>query len=263
MKQPILSFIIPIYKIEDQYLIRCVLSLNTQTFKKDFECLFIIDEPNNLNYQKIIKKYLDPKISYKVIYNLTNIGLGPTRNVGIHKSYGQYVAFIDSDDYLRSNYVSEVISLLKNKKIDFLKINYTSSKIDSANNSKSQILYCTDFTQFKNQAWASWLFIINKKFLSDNKIAFLNKKCFAEDYYFFCIVISLFTKAIELDLKLYFYDTTRNNSIMNQLSSVAKIFKMVQICFLAMKQLHKRHKKYFKLFVYTWSYIFNKKRKKL
>ena len=92
------SVIVPVYNTE-KYLRRCLDSLVNQTLD-DIE-IIIIDDKSPDNSALIIdeyKKKYDNKI--KVIHNKINKGIGYNRNIGIKKSSGKYIMFIDSDDYL-------------------------------------------------------------------------------------------------------------------------------------------------------------------
>lgn len=93
------SIIVPVYNVE-QYLDRCLKSLVNQTMK-DIEILIINDGTLD-NSMDVCEKYakLDNRIK---IYNKENEGLGLTRNYGITRAIGEYVCFVDSDDYVDIN----------------------------------------------------------------------------------------------------------------------------------------------------------------
>jgi glycosyltransferase involved in cell wall biosynthesis len=95
------SVIIPIFNIDIIYLKQCLDSVYKQTYQ-DFECLLVNDCSTNLDtitfLQSVNKQY--PKLDIKLINNHVNLGLGPSRNVGINNTTGQFILFLDSDDYL-------------------------------------------------------------------------------------------------------------------------------------------------------------------
>ena len=91
-----ISIIVPVYNTE-QYLERCIKSLINQTLDA-IEIILVNDGSTDNSYQKCIElSKIDPRIR---VYNKKNEGLGYTRNYGISVSSGEYVAFIDSDDYV-------------------------------------------------------------------------------------------------------------------------------------------------------------------
>ena len=98
------SVIIPIYKAE-KYLVDCIQSVLRQSFK-DFELLLIIDGSPD-NSIGICNDYAsrDKRIS---VFDRENCGVALTRNFGIEQARGQYIAFLDADDYWHSDYLRTV-----------------------------------------------------------------------------------------------------------------------------------------------------------
>lgn len=117
----LVSIIIPFYK-KKKYFKRCINSVLNQSYKK-IEVIVIYDDEdkNDLKYIKtIIKK--EKRLSCFV--NKKNYGAGISRNVGIKKSRGKYLAFIDSDDYWKKNKIKFQLDFMKKKKLDFTHTNY-------------------------------------------------------------------------------------------------------------------------------------------
>lgn len=92
------SLIIPIYN-SSKYLKKCINSLVNQTLK-DIEIILINDGSKD-DSDKIIKEYKDKRIKY---IRKQNEGIGKTRNLGIKEAAGEYIAFVDSDDYLNEHF---------------------------------------------------------------------------------------------------------------------------------------------------------------
>lgn len=92
------SLIIPIYN-SSKYLKKCINSLVNQTLK-DIEIILINDGSEDES-DKIIKEYKDKRIKY---IRKQNEGIGKTRNRGIKEAVGEYIAFVDSDDYLNEHF---------------------------------------------------------------------------------------------------------------------------------------------------------------
>lgn len=93
---PVVSVIVPIYNVEE-YLERCVDSILNQTFT-DFE-LILVDDGSTDNSGQICDEYAESDERVKVIHK-ENGGLSDARNAGIDVSTGQYMMFVDSDDYI-------------------------------------------------------------------------------------------------------------------------------------------------------------------
>lgn len=92
-----ISIIVPVYNTE-KYLNKCIDSLINQTLK-DIE-MIIINDGTKDNSEEIIKEYKDKRIKY---YKNDNQGIGKTRNFGIKKAHGEFLMFIDSDDYIKED----------------------------------------------------------------------------------------------------------------------------------------------------------------
>ena len=99
------SVIVPVYNVE-KYLDKCLDSIVNQTFN-NYEIIIINDGAPD-NSEAIIKKYLKKypqKIKY---YKKENGGLSDARNMGILKSSGKYLMFVDSDDYIAEDMIEKL-----------------------------------------------------------------------------------------------------------------------------------------------------------
>ena len=98
---PQISVIVPVYKVE-QYLSACVDSILTQTFR-DFELILVDDgSPDNCGSMCDAYAAQDPRV--RVIHQ-QNGGLSAARNTGIELAKGDYIAYVDSDDYVSNRYL--------------------------------------------------------------------------------------------------------------------------------------------------------------
>ena len=123
----LVSIIIPYYK-KKLYIEEAVNSAINQTFK-DIEIIIVFDDPegNDLSYiQKISKK--DKRI--KLIINDKNLGAGNSRNIGILKSIGQYIAFLDSDDLWSRDKVETQLKFMRENNFSFSHTSYEILKKD-------------------------------------------------------------------------------------------------------------------------------------
>lgn len=105
-----ISIIIPIYNVAP-YIEKCLDSIRLQTYKKDIECL-LIDDCGTDNSVIICENYI---YKYKlsshihIIHHLVNRGAGAARNTGIKHATGDFITFVDGDDWLEPNYVEELV----------------------------------------------------------------------------------------------------------------------------------------------------------
>lgn len=109
MKNPLITIIIPIYKVE-QYLEKCVDSVINQDYP-DLE-IFLVDDGSPDRCGDICESYAKKDSRIKVIHK-KNGGLSDARNVAIDVALGEYITFVDSDDYVSDDYVSTLYGLIK------------------------------------------------------------------------------------------------------------------------------------------------------
>lgn len=109
-----ISVIVAVYNTE-KYLDRCIESLLNQTYK-NIE-LVIVEDCSTDSSRKLLKKYKENK-NIKVFYNRKNRGLSYSRNYGLKKSTGDFIGYIDSDDYVEPDYYEKLMSSIKDNKSD-------------------------------------------------------------------------------------------------------------------------------------------------
>ncbi|MCR5223874.1 MAG: glycosyltransferase [Bacilli bacterium] len=106
MSKPLISVIVPIYNVEE-YLNKCVDSIIGQTYK-NLE-IILVDDGSPDNCPELCDEYLKIDKRVKVIHK-KNGGLSDARNEGVRISTGEYISFIDSDDYVPNNFIEELFN---------------------------------------------------------------------------------------------------------------------------------------------------------
>lgn len=208
----LVSIIIPVYNSE-KYIERCLKSVISQTYK-NIE-IIIVDDGSTDNSFTEINKFQDKRIKY---LKKDNQGVSIARNFGIDKSAGQYLLFIDSDDYVSDEIVEQLI-----EKVDGL----------------SEIVFCNNLEKWYNKEEGRRLFIsvdkidkknvikeiasgraglvcsklVSKKVISDNNIYFDENLRVGEDQLFFLKAAENSVAFKYVDKYLYFYDRTNENSV--------------------------------------------------
>lgn len=109
-----ISVIVPVYNTE-KYLSRCIESILVQTYT-DFE-LILINDGSPDNCAQIIEEYAQ-KDSRIITIHQHNQGLSAARNAGIDIAKGKYITFIDSDDYVYSEYLEQLVSVAERNNAD-------------------------------------------------------------------------------------------------------------------------------------------------
>lgn len=103
---PLVSVVVPIYKTE-KFVEKCLRSLQTQTFA-DFEVI-CVDDGSPDDAGKIAREFARSDARFRLITHETNRGLGAARNTAIRASSAEYIASVDSDDYVASDFLARLV----------------------------------------------------------------------------------------------------------------------------------------------------------
>ena len=112
-----ISVIIPIYNVE-KYIAECLESVINQTYS-NLE-IICIDDCGSDNSMKIVQEYADKDSRIKIIRHEENSGLAPARNTGLNNADGDYILFLDSDDYLMPDIIQKMYDKIKSTDLDFV-----------------------------------------------------------------------------------------------------------------------------------------------
>lgn len=124
---PAISIIIPIYNV-DEYLYRCLSSVACQTFK-NFEVIMVND--GSTDDSADIAHGFDKNFKNFTLVHNEKKGVASARNLGIRLSKGEYIAFVDSDDYIDPNYLYRLYTAAKKNDADVSCCNYALYNIES------------------------------------------------------------------------------------------------------------------------------------
>ena len=113
-EKALISIIIPVYKVE-KYLEKCIQSLINQTYEN--LQIILVDDGSPDNCGKICDEYAKKDHRIEVIHK-SNGGLSDARNKGLEIAKGEYIGFIDSDDYIESDMYEVLYNLLKQYNAD-------------------------------------------------------------------------------------------------------------------------------------------------
>ncbi|RHF73887.1 glycosyltransferase [Fusobacterium mortiferum] len=218
--QPKISVIIPVYGVE-KYIRQCLESIINQTYK-NLE-IIVVNDGTKDNSMKIVEEYLsDERIK---IINKQNGGLSSARNRGIEEATGDYISFIDSDDWIDLNMYKELCSQLIDEDILIYRFfNYDNKKNEIMEEKKVDIYSKNKMIRNKylyaGLPYSCWSKLYKREYLEKNKFKFL--EIFYEDVVWNLQTIFLTEKIKFIDKKYYYYRVNRENSIMN-LSEQLKI----------------------------------------
>lgn len=236
---PVVSIIVPVYGVE-RYLSKCIDSILNQTFS-EFE-LILVDDGSPDCCGIICDNYslLDNRV--KVIHQ-KNKGVSNARNTGIKYAAGDYIAFIDSDDYLKDDYLESLFNSIKSSEADCVTTGYNVISSDNQIKKVYKIenqLYCLTNEEEKYNFiiedifqgcidWSIWTKLFKSSIIKEYDIAFC-ETCsnFAEDLGFFLAYIIHCKKIFTSDYVGYFY-CERNGSMMNKSKNVVKMNELNEV----------------------------------
>ena len=182
--EDLVSIIVPIYNTE-KYLKDCIKSVQVQTYS-NWE-LILIDDGSKDNSLQICEEFAHEDNRIKVFHQ-ENAGVSRARNLGLDKSTGIWISFLDSDDLLDKEHISTCIRFAKENNLDIVKFelggNYFNSK---SNSNKQTVLAVSEFIDNPNCKLCIPSFL-NKKIIEDTR--FNESIKYAEDQLFNYILLS-------------------------------------------------------------------------
>lgn len=116
MRKPLVSIIVPIYNVEP-YLRKCIDSILEQSYK-NLE-IILVDDGSTDKSGTIADQY-EKKFKHVKVIHQPNEGLSSARNAGIDNSNGEWLAFIDSDDYIRKDFIESLINIAMENNTDIV-----------------------------------------------------------------------------------------------------------------------------------------------
>lgn len=173
-----LSIIVPVYKVE-QYLEKCLSSILNQAKERDNIELVVVNDGSPDNSQAIIDKYYGIYPHIIVPIKQQNQGLSMARNNGLEKATGDYVWFVDSDDWLLDNSLKKVFDELeKNTDIDvfssFLKEYYETDDTYKVRHYNGPLrMSGVEYLKSRLPIGAAQRYIYKRNFLINNTLRFI------------------------------------------------------------------------------------------
>jgi glycosyltransferase involved in cell wall biosynthesis len=223
--KPKVSVIVPVYNAE-KYIKKCLISIVNQTLR-DLEIIIINDKSKDKS-QKIIEEISKKDERIKVIQNKTNKGLYWCRNTGLKEAKGEFIGFVDSDDWINKNMFKELYEKAKTTKSDITICNASkiyngkSNKIINDElkiNNKKEIIK-NYLTKKKNSINVEvWNKIYNVSFLKRYKLKWYDNgrnSAFYDEFFNFNAIY--YSKKISYLNKVMYYYTHNPSSISNTFS---------------------------------------------
>lgn len=210
-----ISVIIPVYNVES-YLKRCLDSVINQSYQ-DLE-IILIDDGSTDNSSKICDEYAsnDPRV---IVIHKQNAGQAAARNDGINIAKGEYIAFVDSDDWIELDMYELLMQAIIDTKADIvasgLNMVYQNRVLNLNPNSVSRISYTKEealdslFNNINNVRFELWNKLFKKEVIGDARLKIGQLH---EEVYFIRTVFSNATRIVYVNQGLYNYVVQRDGN---------------------------------------------------
>lgn len=210
MKKGLISIIVPVYKVEE-YLDRCVESLVNQTYT-NLE-IILVDDGSPDNSGKLCDEWALKDKRIKVIHK-ENGGLSDARNKGLDIAIGEYICFVDSDDYLNERYVEQLYDCIIRNNVKISQCNiihfFEDGTLERINDNKNDVVNSRDIVLSISKAQTYNVVVWNKMYHYSlfNNIRFPFGKIHEDEFTTYKLY-ELVDKVGTIDSFLYYY---RSNS---------------------------------------------------
>lgn len=242
-----LSFIVPVYNVE-KYIASCIESLLHQNESNGNIEIILVDDGSTDRSFEICKEY-ERQFDKIKVFHQKNMGANVARNLGLEQATGEWVCFVDSDDWVDEE-LYRVLSTERSKDWDIIIYSYkkvTKRKICSgAPNAKYMEIYGEEFKKLEEAALNKtapgkynssciditlvWNKLYRRKFLQDNHLQFEPSMTKIQDLEFNLNVYSRARKAVYLDKELYYYRINEDSVTHRYQPDIIEKFNIVNSC---------------------------------
>lgn len=237
-----ISIIVPCYRVED-YLDRCIESLVNQTLR-DIE-IVLVDDKSPDRVPQICDEWAKRDSRITVIHKKNNEGLGFARNTGLAVAHGEYVAFVDSDDFVDLEMYEKLYLKCKEDKLDVLYCGFYEYKNDDEKiNRKETIQYATfsghevlhgmlspcgvkgRITRYEMSVWHA---IYRRDIFVENKVKFCSERELISEDIIFHIDYLRFCERVGFVPDQYYYYCLNESSLSKKFME-DRLIKVDKLC---------------------------------
>ena len=223
--KPLISVIIPVFHVE-HYIVRCLKSVQQQKFAS-LEVI-LVDDCGNDNSIPTARKFIGGDSRFRIVRNKKNLGLGPARDRGVKEARGEYILFLDADDYLTDDALETLCDAVLQDEADITvfqarHLHRFSQRIypefpDRINGSGRDFLPAFLMTRtphpiFPNVENYEWNKLIRRNLIIRNEIRHLPDPLLGEDFYFTTQLLMYADKVVCLPKTLYCYERRNAGSL--------------------------------------------------
>ena len=221
---PLVSVIIPYFK-KKEYIKKSINSVLSQTFE-DYEIIIVYDDENLDDYNFLISNFENKK-KIKIIKNPENLGAGISRNIGIKNSKGDFLAFLDADDFWLPDKLDKQIKFMNKNNFEFTFCNYKKKLIKNTIidvKTSKNILNCNDLLESCDIGLST--VILRKNIIEENLFPNLKTK---EDYVAWLKITKKNINAYNVGETLVTWNEVNNSLSSNFIQKLSDGFKVYYI----------------------------------
>ena len=215
MLNPTISVIVPVYNAE-KYLHRCIDSILAQTFT-DFE-LLLIDDGSKDNSGKIFDEYVDMDSRVRVLHK-ENGGVSSARNMGLDHARGEWITFVDSDDWIEPTMYELMYDDAIKKGVELVYCDMNMVYEDKTEAYQSAEFHIDKTKLIQNYITTVWtclvLFLKKRCVYEENKLKLPMQIDYCEDFWLSVRLMHYAKKVSYVPFVLYNYNRTNENSAMH------------------------------------------------
>ena len=233
-----LSIIIPVFNVEE-YIGECIDSCLHQDIPgNEYEIILVDDSSSDKSIEvarKIYNSYPEearPELRVISSGSATSRGAAAARNIGLPAAQGEYIWFVDSDDKIEKNCLSQLMEQVIRDKLDILRFGY--KLLFDDNRTEEHINGATSVLQGKKlyakfpHPVAVWSFIFRKSFLLDNSISFIEGYMFEDQDY--SPRVHWYAERAKMASASFYYYRQRQGSVMKSNASRFKVESALAVC---------------------------------
>lgn len=223
---PKISVVIPVYNV-GKYLARCLDSVINQTFK-DIEIICINDcSPDNS--AEILQEYAEKESKIKIVNRKENGGLSAARHSGLDVAGGEYIYFLDSDDWIELDFLEKMYLAITTQK---QKVVCCTNVVSVMEDGSTKQMIKRDFDEgifpYYKSCQMAWSWLLKKDFLDEFEVIFpLGLKY--EDTYFFNVLIRSLENVYIINSTTYYHFENKNSIMGNSKDRIIKDFDIIKI----------------------------------
>lgn len=234
-----LSIIIPFYNVE-KYIEQCIRSLYNQDIPQEEYEVICVDDCGSDGSRAIVERLQKEYTNLRLVINAENRKLGGARNAGLDVAEGEYIWFVDSDDYIAANCLKSFLEELDKNHLDLIQFeNYTvyNDIVDTSNPQEyedSRIVSGTEFVLSQPQGnWScrcpiAWNRIIRRSFWNAHNLRFVEHMMY-EDTELSLYMYPLVQRMKHLNQVGYYYRINPQSITHAKASGLTMWYKVMQL----------------------------------